>query len=185
MRRSATPSSVKTEILPAAGRGLTLSASSVAPNIPSRRFPGARKRSRVKQALASNAGTGIEHWWTYEEQPIPGLGKALLNVGTGNLIVSAADANVPEQGINLALQRTYNSQSLHDVNGDDGGEPAIFGNGWTNNFDANIVYNGASGTITVYDLDGTACTYTANGSGNWIPCQAATRGKLIASTGPD
>jgi YD repeat-containing protein len=170
MRRSATPSSVKTEILPAAGRGLTLLASSVAPNTPSTRFPGARNRSRAKQALASNAGTGIEHWWTYEEQPIPGLGKALLNVGTGNLIVSATDANVPEQGINLALQRTYNSQSLHDVNGDDGGEPAIFGNGWTNNFDANIVYNGTSGTITVYDLDGAACTYTASGNGNWIPC---------------
>ena len=129
-----------------------------------------RRGAGAKRALATSGGTGIEHWWTYEEQPIPGIGKALLNVGTGNLLVSAMDVNVPEQGIDLAFQRVYNSQSLHDANGDDGGEPAIFGNAWTNNFDASIVYNGTSGTITVYNLDGTACTYTSNGNGGWIPC---------------
>ena len=89
--------------------------------------------------------------------------------GTGNFIVSAMDVDVPEQGIDLAFQRVYNSQSLHDYNGDDGGDPAIFGNRWTNDFDANIVYNSTQNTITVYDIDGTACTYTANG-GNWEPC---------------
>lgn len=136
----------------------------------SARPPGTRGGGHVKQALAANPGTGIERWWTYEEQNIPGLGKALLNVGTGNLLVSATDVNAPEQGINLVFQRTYNSQSLHDVSGDDGGEPAIFGNGWTNNFDASIVYNATNGTITVYDLEGTACTYTSDGNGGWIPC---------------
>ncbi|MBV9719277.1 MAG: hypothetical protein JOZ77_08155 [Candidatus Eremiobacteraeota bacterium] len=116
------------------------------------------------------ATTGIEPWWTYEERAIPGIGKAMVNVGTGNLIVSAMDVDVPEQGIDLAFQRVYNSQSLHDYNGDDGGDPAIFGNRWTNSFDASIVYNSIANTITVYDIDGAACVYTSNGQGSWLPC---------------
>lgn len=44
--------------------------------------------SRLKQALSSNGGTDIEHWWAYEEQRILGIGTALPNYGTGNLIVS-------------------------------------------------------------------------------------------------
>jgi RHS repeat-associated protein len=96
----------------------------------------------------------------------------MVNVGTGNLLVAATDADLHEQGIDLAFQRVYNSQSLHDYNGDDGGNPAIFGNRWTNNYDANIVYDSNANTITVYDLDGTACTYTASAAapGGWQPC---------------
>jgi YD repeat-containing protein len=115
-----------------------------------------------------NPTTGIEHWWTYEERAIPGIGKAMLNVGTGNLVVAAMDVDVHEQGIDLAFQRVYNLQSLHDYNGDDGGDSAIFGNRWTNNFDANIIYN-SDGTMTVYDIDGTGCVYTPSG-GSWVPC---------------
>lgn len=127
-------------------------------------------RGGIKPLLSSSAGPGIAHWWTYEERAIPGVGKAMVNVGTGNFIVSAMDIDVPEQGIDLAFQRTYNSQSLHDYNGDDGGDPAIFGNRWTNDFDANIVYDSVANTITVYDLNGTACPYTSDGQGNWLPC---------------
>jgi RHS repeat-associated protein len=134
-----------------------------------------RRQGIKNNQISSGPGTGIEHWWTYEEHSVPGIGKAMVNVGTGNYMVSAVDVDVPEQGINLAFQRMYNSQSLHDVNGDDGGDPAIFGNRWTNTFDANIVYKPNNPpqlppTITIYDIDGTACTYTSNGSGSWIPC---------------
>ncbi|HVN69250.1 MAG TPA: DUF6531 domain-containing protein, partial [Candidatus Binatia bacterium] len=132
--------------------------------------PLALRRSIMAPATGSASGTGVEHWWTYEERAIPGIGKAMVNVGTGNWLVSALDVDVPEQGIDLAFQRVYNSQSLHDYNGDDGGNPAIFGNRWTNNYDANIVYNSTANTITVYDLDGAACTYTSDGHGNWLPC---------------
>jgi len=141
------------------------------------------RNGQVKPALITSTGTGIAHWWTYEERGIPGIGKAMVNVGTGNFLVSALDVDVHEQGIDLAFQRTYNSQSLHDYNGDDGGDPAIFGNRWTNDFDANIVYDSVANTITVYDLNGTACTYTANG-GVWSPCtgQYAT---LMPTDGTD
>ncbi|MBV8332982.1 MAG: hypothetical protein JO192_09630, partial [Candidatus Eremiobacteraeota bacterium] len=116
------------------------------------------------------AGAGINHWWTYEERAIPGLGQALVNVGTGNMIVSATDFDVPERGIDLAFRRVYNSQSLHDVTGDDGGGRAMYGNRWTNNFDAYMVYDQSQNTMTVYDIDGTPCRYIADGKGNWVPC---------------
>lgn len=145
------------------------SSSSISRQPQTSRAGGLHHGNGVKHLTSSTATTGIEHWWTYEERAIPGIGKAMLNVGTGNLVVAATDVDIHEQGIDLAFQRVYNMQSLHDANGDDGGDPAIFGNRWTNNFDANIVYNSAANTITVYDLDGTACTYTSN-NGNWVPC---------------
>jgi YD repeat-containing protein len=129
-------------------------------------------------------GTGVQPWWTYEERAIPGIGKAMLNVATGNLVVSTMDVDIHEQGIDLALQRVYNSQSLHDANGDDGGDPSIFGNRWTNNFDASIVYNPVAPTITVYDIDGAACVYTSNGSGGWVPC-AGVYATLTPTDGTD
>jgi YD repeat-containing protein len=129
-----------------------------------------QRRRPINPLTSSSTGTGVEPWWTYTGRDIPGIGDALLNVGTGNFLVSAADVEMPERGIDLTLQRVYNVQSLHDVTGDDGGDPAIFGNRWTNNFDASIVYNHSANTITVYDIDGAACTYTSSGNGTWAPC---------------
>jgi YD repeat-containing protein len=137
---------------------------------PSRHPIGSRRGGPANPLLSLVPTTGIEPWWAYEERAIPGIGKAMLNVGTGNLVVSAMDVDVPERDIDLAFQRVYNSQSQHDANGDDGGDPAIFGNGWTNNFDANIIYNSTYNTITVYNIDGAACPYTSNGNGTWTPC---------------
>jgi YD repeat-containing protein len=132
--------------------------------------PAQRRLIGTNPMISLLGGTGIQPWWTYEEHAIPGIGDALVNVGTGNLVVSAVDVDIPEQGIDLAFQRVYNSQSLHDYRGDDGGDGAIFGNRWTNNFDANIVYSQTTNTFTVYDLDGAACIYTSDGQGNWVPC---------------
>lgn len=129
-----------------------------------------RSGRRVNPLNLSNAGAGAEPWWTYWGRAIPGIGRAAVNVGTGDLLVSATDVDVKERGVDLELKRTYNSQSLHDVYGDDGGQPAIFGNLWTNALDANIVYSASQNTITVYDPTGASCTYTADGFGNWIPC---------------
>src|SRR5580704_2170044 len=123
-----------------------------------------------KPMVSSGPTTGIERWWTYEERGVPGIGMAMVNVGTGNFLVTAVDVDVPERGVDLTLRRAYNSQSLHDANGDDGGNPSIFGNRWTSNLDASIVYNSTANTITVHDIDGTACTYTSLGNGQWQPC---------------
>lgn len=115
------------------------------------------------------AVTGINPWWTYEEGAIPGVGKYMLNVGTGNLLVQADDVDIPERGIDLAFRRTYNSMSHHDANNSDGSTTSVFGNGWTNTFDAHMAYNGTSNVMSVYDIDGARYDYAANGTGGWNP----------------
>ncbi|MDQ2664317.1 MAG: DUF6531 domain-containing protein, partial [Candidatus Eremiobacteraeota bacterium] len=66
--------------------------------------------------LGSPNRTGINHWWTYEESAIPGIGKSMVNVANGNLIVQSDDVDIPERGIDLAFRRTYNSLSTRNWN---------------------------------------------------------------------
>ncbi|MHB8432954.1 MAG: DUF6531 domain-containing protein [Candidatus Tyrphobacter sp.] len=121
----------------------------------------------------SPSTTGINHYWTYDEDPLPGIGKAMVNVGNGNLLVQVDDLDVPERGIDLAFRRTYNSQSQHDSTGTDGSTPSIFGNGWTNTFDAHLAYNATYNIISVYDIDGARYDLCANGQGQWNSCTSA------------
>ena len=93
----------------------------------------------------------------------------MVNVANGNLLVQADDIDVPERGIDLAFRRTYNSQSAHDTVGSDGATPSLYGNGWTNTFDAHLSYNSTANVMSVYDIDGARYDYTANGSGGWTP----------------
>ena len=110
--------------------------------------------------------TGVNSWWTYEEKALPGVGKAMVNVANGNLIVQSDDVDVPERGIDLAFRRTYNSQSTHDSAGTDGSAQSLYGNGWTSTFDAHLSYNGY--VMSVYDLDGARYDFTSDGQGHWI-----------------
>ena len=120
-----------------------------------------------------NSFTGINPWWTFEEAAIPGVGKYLANVGTGlNLLVQADDMAIPNRGIELAFRRTYNSESGHDLSGDDGGPSGNYGAGWTNTFDAGIAYNSGNGNgigLSIFDIDGARYDYVPDGAGNWIP----------------
>jgi hypothetical protein len=104
------------------------------------------------------SGTGINPWWRYQEQTVPGGDHLMVNVGTGNMVVQSEDMNVAHKGIALAFRRTYNSQSGHDVHGTDGGAPGMYGNGWTTNFDAHLVA-ASNGTLGVYDIDGARYDY--------------------------
>lgn len=114
----------------------------------------------------SASSTGIKPWWTYEGGALPGQGQYMANVGNGNLLVQATDVDIPERGIDLAFQRTYNAQSTHDSNNADGSVPGDYGDGWTNTFDAHLAYHGTN-TISVYDVTGARYDYTADGSGGW------------------
>ncbi|HTU69158.1 MAG TPA: DUF6531 domain-containing protein [Candidatus Baltobacteraceae bacterium] len=116
----------------------------------------------------STATTGINGWWTYEEGKIPGIGQWMVNVANGNLLVQATDVDIPERGIDLAFRRTYNSQSQHDTVATDGSTPSLFGNGWTNTFDAHLAYNATTNTMSVYDIDGARYDFTAQ-NGVWTP----------------
>jgi len=93
----------------------------------------------------------------------------MVNVGSGNLLLQDSDMEVPHKGITLGFRRTYNSQSQHDVNGTDGSAPSMYGNGWTNTFDAHLS-GSTPGVTTVWDVDGARYDYTLAGDGvTWIP----------------
>jgi len=125
-------------------------------------------RARVRRSVlaepasatpqAAFPATGINPWWRYQEEGVGGGDHVMVNVGTGNMVVQSDDVEIAHQGIALAFRRTYNSQSRHDVFGTDGAQPGMYGNGWTNTFDAHIVMK--SSTIrSVYDIDGARYDY--------------------------
>jgi YD repeat-containing protein len=118
-------------------------------------------------ALAS-ASAGITAWWSFETRAIPGVGTESVNVANGNLVVQAPDVDIPGRGLDLRFQRTYNSQSQHDQAGTDGSTPGLYGNGWTNSFDAHMGYNSTSNIMSVYDATGHRYDYTAQ-NGVWTP----------------
>ncbi len=113
---------------------------------------------------SSSSGTGINPWWRYQEENIPGGGHVMVNVSTGNVLVQDDDMAVPHKGVSLTLRRTYNSQSQHDTAGTDGAVPSLYGNGWTNTFDAHLS-GSRTGTISVWDVDGARYDYTVAADG--------------------
>ena len=120
--------------------------------------------ARTTRSVQSSSGTGINPWWRYQEEAIPGGGRAMVNVGTGNVLLQDDDMSVPHKGIALAFRRTYNSQSQHDGSGSDGTPPGMYGNGWTNTFDAHLSGSSA-GTMSVWDIDGARYDYTLAADG--------------------
>ncbi|MBV9269557.1 MAG: hypothetical protein JO165_00580, partial [Candidatus Eremiobacteraeota bacterium] len=102
---------------------------------------------------SSSGSTGINPWWTYEQDAIPGAGRYMVNVGNGNLLLQDDDLDMPNAGIDLAFRRTFNSQSRHDYANTDASTPSLYGDGWTNTFDAHIAQN-TSGGLSVFDIDG-------------------------------
>jgi YD repeat-containing protein len=147
--------------------------------------PGTSAAQAVQRSVQSTpggaSGTGINPWWRYQEENVPGGGHVMVNVGTGNVLLQDDDMNVAHKGIALAFRRTYNSQSLHNVNGADGAQPGLYGNGWTNAFDAHLT--GTSSAINVFDIDGAAYTYTSpNGGASWQP-PAGQHATLVSDGG--
>lgn len=120
--------------------------------------------------IAGNGVTGVNPWWSYEEGALPGVGKWMVNVGTGNVLIQEDDVDVKERGIDLAFRMTYNSMSQHDAAGTDGSTPSNYGNGWTNTFDAHMSQDPSKqNVLTVWDIDGARYDYTSDGKGGWIP----------------
>jgi YD repeat-containing protein len=134
------------------------------------------RRTRSVQAAS---GTGINPWWRYQEEGIPGGGRVMVNVGTGNVLLQDDDMAVPHKGIALTFRRTYNSQSLHTVTAglEDGfgwSPPGLYGNGWTNTFDAHVV--AISDTQeSVFDVDGARYDYVLSSNpAAWVAGMTGT-----------
>ena len=119
-------------------------------------------RRRTLAALPTQT-TGIWPWWTYEQRSIPGIGQAMVNVGTRNAVISATDVDIPEGGLDLAFRRVYNSQSLHNAANGDESTPSVYGNRWTNDLDVHLAAGPASlntRTVSVYTGDGAREDYS-------------------------
>jgi hypothetical protein len=132
---------------------------------PGRGVIAARPAPRGTKSLPSDpsaSGTGINTWWRYREEPIPGGGRAMVNVGTGNLLLQDDDMSVPHKGIPMTFRRSYNSQAAAtSVPGTYRTWQSLYGNGWTNSFDAHLM--ATSSTLTsVYDVDGARYDYAVN-----------------------
>jgi YD repeat-containing protein len=148
------------------------------------------KRAASVDISAQNV-TGINHWWSYEEGTIPGVGRWMVNAYSGNLIVQADDLDVKHRGIDLAFRRTYNSFSRHDFAGTDGAtEIGQYGSGWTNTFDAHLSTNGCPNTgyawagfygFSVHDVDGARYDYCFDASGRLVPPPGMQGTTLVAN----
>jgi YD repeat-containing protein len=168
-RRHASAAAISVPAIDAARR-------SGAPRLPGAR-PGTAPGTRQAQSLPSNpngSGTGINPWWRYQEENVPGGGHLMVNVGTGNLLLQDDDMSVPHKGIAMAFRRTYNSQSGHNVNATDAAgllwePPGMYGNGWTNTFDAHLVRSTDNTVFSVFDIDGARYDYSSPANGVYVP----------------
>lgn len=127
------------------------------------RLPIAKQRLRGRgesgphHDVLTASATGIRPWWTYQARSLPGIGTAMVNVTNLNFILSENDVSIPAAGLNLQLIRTYNSESEHNANNEDGSTPSVYGNGWTNNYDVHLAWSATGqneGTVSVYTADG-------------------------------
>lgn len=123
-------------------------------------------------ALAAS-GTGVTSWWQYVPYTVPGGASALVNVGTGNLVLQRTDMAVNNRDVPLVFARSYNTQSEHDMNGTDGSLPSAYGNGWTNTVDMHLLQTAIG--FSVYDADGARYDYNCT-TGTCVapPGQAGT-----------
>ncbi|MBV8369023.1 MAG: hypothetical protein JO036_08900 [Candidatus Eremiobacteraeota bacterium] len=129
---------------------------------PAEARPGTRRAMSLPSDAAAS-GTGINHWWRYQEQNVPGDGHLMVNVGTGNLLLQDDDMAVPHKGIAMAFRRSYNSQSPTTVSGDLQTWTGLYGNGWTNTFDAHVIRT-SPGHFSVYDIDGARYDFGPSGT---------------------
>ncbi len=166
------------------GRPATTARGATPPPI-ARAHAGSTLHAMATYSSSTAPTTGVNPWWTYEEGAIPGVGKDMLNVANGNLLVQSNDVDIPERGIDLAFRRTYNSQSLEGQANADGSDQGIYGEGWTNNFDERLAYDATNNVISVFDLDGARYDYKANGSGGWTPPPGMQGTSLIPDSSAD
>ena len=89
-----------------------------------------------------------------------------VNTGTGYFGEAATDISTPGRGLPLSLTRTYSS-SLADPTGPSGSSAlnGPFGQGWSFSYGLNASTNATTGAVTVHQEDGSAVSFSVNGTG--------------------
>jgi RHS repeat-associated protein len=98
----------------------------------------------IPTGVAKSDAIGLEDFYPYKDWNA-GPDTVFANMATGNLVVQGTDLDVPGQGLNLRLTRTYNSQrAMHD---------GPLGRGWTLGVaDGEGMLEGLIGALTSLDL---------------------------------
>ena len=132
-------------------------------------------------AAMPTPNTGINRWWTYQEKPLAGVGKAMVNVANGNLPIQSDDIDIHERGIDLAFAAPIIRRATHSAS-TDGATPSLFGNGWTNTFDAHLrtTLPGISSASTISTARDTISPRTARVAGSCRQECKALRYSLMA-----
>lgn len=104
-------------------------------------------------------GLGEEAWYTYWSQRLDDRMELKVNVADGNLIVHAVDLHIRGTGLDLNIERFYNSLSATATD---------LGAGWVLNTgaDVNLVFN-QDGSVTFNALGGYAALYVPDGTGGY------------------
>ncbi|PLS76440.1 MAG: hypothetical protein CYG61_02075 [Actinobacteria bacterium] len=67
-------------------------------------------------AVAQSDELGLEHFYPYARHDL-GTATGYVHLRTGNLVVQQDDVEVPGQGLNVVVRRTYNAQEPRDLDG--------------------------------------------------------------------
>lgn len=82
-----------------------------------------------------------------------------FNTFTGEFYLPELDISIAGRGPALSLSRTYSTERA-DFDGP-------FGPGWSSSYDMRVEQNTGAGTASVVQENGSAVTFTSNGSGGW------------------
>jgi len=109
-----------------------------------------------------NNWNGLQPWYKFESHQLNDRMNLSLNVANGNLVIRATDLAIKGTGINLSVDRYYNSLADNVSGG------WHIGNGWNVSLgcDVRLDLDDFDG-ITYHGPDGYAVLFRSNGPGNW------------------
>lgn len=108
-----------------------------------------------------NNWNGLQPWYKFESHKLSDRMSLAVNVANGNLVVHATDLAIKGTGLDLHMDRFYNS--LADAGG------WHMGNGWNPSVgcDIRVDIDDFDG-LTLHLPDGYAVLFRSNGNGGWI-----------------
>jgi len=102
---------------------------------------------------------GSKSWWRTVNTPLA-YGDAAVNVANGNLTLNFNDVSVQDQGLDVAVSHTYNSQDNYDDR---------YGYGWTTSANKRLIPSTDKKTVVYIDETGTSFTFKdTDGNGNYV-----------------
>ncbi len=102
---------------------------------------------------------GTKPWWQTVNSPLA-VGNASVNVANGNLAFNFNDVSVQDQGLDVSVSHTYNSQDTYNDK---------FGYGWTTSANKRLVPSQDRKTVLYVDETGTSFTFRDDdGNGNYL-----------------